>query len=157
MEFFDVIAINRYVAWYSDFGRLDQITNIISADLAAWRQVYPTKPIFVSEYGADTIPGLHNDPPFMFTEEYQKDFYAAYHVAFDNVSSLLHPDTGFFIGEIPWTMFDFVTDQNTIRVGGYNHKGLCTRQRQPKAAAFLIKNRYEQFELVPTSHYTNTN
>jgi beta-glucuronidase len=151
MEFFDVIAINRYVAWYSDYGRLDQITNIISADLSDWRLTYPTKPIFVSEYGADTVPGLHNDPPFMFTEEYQKDFYSAYHVAFDNVSSLLHPDTGYFIGEIPWTMFDFATDQSIIRVGGYNHKGLFTRQRQPKAAAFLIKSRYEQFELIPTA------
>jgi beta-glucuronidase len=93
----------------------------------------------------------------MFTEEYQKDFYSAYHIAFDNVSSLLHPDTGYFIGEIPWTMFDFATDQTIIRVGGYNHKGLCTRQRQPKAAAFLIKNRYEQFELIPTAPHTITN
>jgi beta-glucuronidase len=149
MEYFDVVSINRYVAWYSQYGRLDQITDIISKDLSDWRLTYPTKPILMTEFGADTIPGLHNDPPFMFTEEYQKDFYAAYHVAFDNVSSLLHPDTGYFIGELPWTMFDFSTDQATRRVGGYNHKGLCTRQRQPKAAAFLIKSRYEQLELVP--------
>ncbi len=84
----------------------------------------------------------------MFTEEYQKEFYAAYHIVFDNVSSLLHPDTGYFIGELPWTMFDFRADESITRVGGYNHKGLFTRQRQPKAAAFLMKSRYEQLELV---------
>jgi beta-glucuronidase len=150
IQLFDLICLNRYVAWYSDFGRLDQIYDTITQDLATCRQMYPTQPIMVTEYGADTIPGLHNDPPFMFTEEYQREFYAAYHAAFDNVSSLLHPDTGYLIGELPWTMFDFATDQNIIRVGGHNHKGLFTRQRQPKAAAFLIKNRYEQLELVPT-------
>jgi beta-glucuronidase len=48
-------------------------------------------------------------------------------------------------------MFDFATDQAIRRVGGYNYKGLFTRQRQPKAAAFLIKSRYEQFELIPTA------
>jgi beta-glucuronidase len=155
VELFDVVAVNRYVGWYMDYGRLDQITSNVSAELADWRRTYPTKPILMTEFGADTIPGFHSDPPVMFSEEYQKDFYAAYHLAFDNVSSLLHPDTGFFIGEIPWTMFDFATDQTLRRVGGYNHKGLFTRQRQPKAAAFLIKERYERFELIPTPTYKN--
>ncbi|CAF1002365.1 unnamed protein product [Rotaria sordida] len=136
IEFFDVISLDRYVAWYSDYGRLDQISNIISQDLSNWRLTYPTKPILMSEYGADTMPGLHNDPPFMFTEEYQKDFYSAYHISFDNVSSLTHPDTGYFIGELPWTMFDFATEQSTVRIGALNRKGLFTRQRQPKAAAY---------------------
>ncbi|CAF1002406.1 unnamed protein product [Rotaria sordida] len=85
------------------------------------------------------MPGLHNDPPFMFTEEYQKDFYSAYHISFDNVSSLTHPDTGYFIGELPWTMFDFATEQSTVRIGGLNRKGLFTRQRQPKAAAYIYR------------------
>ena len=148
MNFFDVISLNRYYAWYSDYGRLDQITDKISQDISNWRLAFPTKPIMVSEYGTDTIPGLHNDPPFMFTEEYQKDFYPAYQIAFDNVSALFHPNTGYFIGEFPWVMFDFGTEQSTIRIGGLNRKGLFTRQRQPKAAAFVIKKRYEQLELV---------
>jgi len=154
MQFADVLSVNRYFGWYSDFGRLDQIPGAISGDLSNTRYLFPTKPVLVSEYGADTVPGLHNDPPFMFTEEYQKDFYAAYHDAFDNVSSIRHPG-GFFVGELPWNMFDFATDQTIIRVGGLNRKGLFTRQRQPKAAAFIIKNRYEQLELIPTpSHKT---
>jgi beta-glucuronidase len=150
VEFFDVICINRYFGWYSDFGRLDQIASEIQKDLDGWRSLYPTKPIIFSEYGADTIPGLHSDPSLMFTEEYQKDYYTSYHGIFDNVSSILHPNTGYLVGELPWNMFDFATRQSVKRVGGFNSKGLFTRQRQPKAAAFVIKNRYEQLELIST-------
>jgi beta-glucuronidase len=80
----------------------------------------------------------------MFNGEYQKDFCAAYHSVFDNVSSILYPDTGYLVGESPWNMFDFATEQTTILVGGLNRKDLFTRQRQPKLAPFLIKNRYEK-------------
>ena len=151
IQFFDMICINRYFAWYSQSGRLDQIPSLVTEELANWRQRFPTKPILMSEYGADTVPGLHNDPPFMFTEDYQRDFYLAYHASFDNVSSIIHPDRGFFVGELPWNMFDFATDQSVTRVGGLNRKGLFTRQRQPKAAAFVIKNRYEYLETVKVS------
>ena len=150
IQFFDMICVNRYFGWYSQFGRIDQIPSLVTEELANWRQRFPNKPILMSEYGADTVPGLHNDPPFMFTEDYQRDFYLAYHPSFDNVSSIIHPDRGFFVGELPWNMFDFATDQSTIRIGGLNRKGLFTRQRQPKAAAFVIKNRYEYLESVPT-------
>ena len=151
IQFFDMICINRYFAWYSQSGRLDQIPSLVTEELANWRQRFPNKPILMSEYGADTVPGLHNDPPFMFTEDYQRDFYLAYHPSFDNVSSIIHPDRGFFVGELPWNMFDFATDQSVTRVGGLNRKGLFTRQRQPKAAAFIIKNRYEYLETVKVS------
>ena len=57
--------------------------------------------MLISEYGADTVLGLHNDPLLMFIEEYQKDFYTAYHGVFDNISSIIYSDTGFFIGELP--------------------------------------------------------
>ena len=149
VQFFDMICVNRYYGWYDHYGRLDQVPDLISNELAGWRQRYPKMPILISEYGADTVPGLHSDPSFMFTEDYQRDFYLAYHASFDNVSSLVHPDTGFFVGELPWNMFDFATDQNINRVGGLNRKGLFTRQRQPKAAAFVIKSRYEYLESIP--------
>jgi beta-glucuronidase len=68
----------------------------------------------INEYGADTVPGLHSDPSLMFTEEYQKGFYAAHRSVFDTVS----------------------TDQNIYRTGGLNYKGIFTRQRQPKRLLF---------------------
>ncbi|CAF1157064.1 unnamed protein product [Rotaria sordida] len=150
IQFFDMICVNRYFGWYSEPGRLDQIPWLVSQELANWRRRFPNKPILMSEYGADTVPGLHNDPSFMFTEEYQNDFLSAYHGSFDNVSSIIHPDTGYFVGELVWNMFDFATEQSINRVAGLNRKGLFTRQRQPKAAAFIMKNRYEQLELIRT-------
>lgn len=36
----------------------------LPTELEAWWNKYH-KPVLVSEYGADTVPGLHHDPPFM--------------------------------------------------------------------------------------------
>lgn len=71
----------------------------------------------MSECGADTVPGFHNDPPLIFTEEYQRDFHTDQHRAFDNIFSLIHSDSGYFIGELPRTMPDFGSEQNIVRVG----------------------------------------
>jgi hypothetical protein len=30
----------------------------------------------MSEYGCDAVPGLHSDPPFAFTEEFQSEYVA---------------------------------------------------------------------------------
>jgi beta-glucuronidase len=63
-EFFDVVCVNRYYGWYSDSGDLDLINMQLSYDLDGWYSKY-NKPIIVSEYGADTVQGLHSDPSFM--------------------------------------------------------------------------------------------
>jgi hypothetical protein len=47
-------------------------------------------------------------------------------------------------------MYEFAQVQSINSMAECNWKGLFTRQRQPKAAAFVIKNRYEQLELIPT-------
>jgi len=73
---------------------------------------------------------------------------STYHPVFDNVSSIVHPNTGYLIGELLWNICDFATRQSVKRVGALNNKDLFTRQRQPKAAAFIIKKRYEQLELI---------
>jgi len=42
-----------------------------------------------------------------------------------------------------WNLADFATKQETTRVGG-NKKGMFTRQRQPKMAAHILRERYLQ-------------
>lgn len=44
-------------------------------------------------------------------------------------------------GEHIWIFADFATRPAIIRVGG-NRKGLFTRDRQPKAAAFAVRRRW---------------
>jgi beta-glucuronidase len=150
IQYFDVVCANRYFGWYNQSGRLDQIHDALYREIADWRHRFPTKPFMISEYGAETVTGIHSDPPLMFTKEYQNDFLAAYHVVFDNVSSIIHPDTGYFIGELIWSAFDFASHSNIERVGSQNRKGIFTQQRQPKAAAFVLKSCYEQLESIPT-------
>ena len=53
-----MIGFNRYNAWYSDSGHLEIIGVDVRAEAEAWRQKH-NKPVMMTEYGADTMPGLH--------------------------------------------------------------------------------------------------
>lgn len=130
----DVICVNSYFSWYHDPGHTEVISIQLNTQFDNWYGKYQ-KPIIQSEYGADAVPGLHNDPPVMFTEEYQKTVLQNYHNMFDQKRK------EFVIGELIWNFADFMTAQTIMRVVG-NKKGIFTRQRQPKAAAFLLRERY---------------
>ncbi|XP_076669148.1 beta-glucuronidase [Andrena cerasifolii] len=134
-EYLDVISFNRYNAWYHNPGRLDTITNRVIGEAEAWHRKY-NKPVLMSEYGADTMPGLHELPEYVWSEEYQKAVLSKHFEAFDQLRS-----EGFFIGEFIWNFADFRTAQTYIRVGG-NKKGIFTRERQPKMAAYHVRKRY---------------
>ncbi|XP_012224049.1 beta-glucuronidase isoform X2 [Linepithema humile] len=134
-QFLDVISFNRYNAWYSNAGRMDMITDRVQGEAEAWHRKY-NKPVLMSEYGADTMPGLHELPEYVWSEEYQKELLSKHFEAFDQ---LRHE--GFFIGEFIWNFADFRTAQTYTRVGG-NRKGIFTRDRQPKMAAYHVRKRY---------------
>nr|XP_046265968.1 beta-glucuronidase [Scatophagus argus] len=130
----DVICVNSYLSWYHDSGHLEVIPIQLNTQFENWYGKYQ-KPIIQSEYGADVVPGLHSDPPVMFTEEYQNVVLKSYHNVFDQKRKQ------YVIGELIWNFADFMTSQGITRVVG-NKKGIFSRQRQPKAAAFILKERY---------------
>ncbi|XP_073697113.1 beta-glucuronidase-like [Garra rufa] len=130
----DVICVNSYFSWYHDPGHTEIISIQLNTQFDNWYGKYQ-KPIIQSEYGADAVPGLHSDPPMMFTEEYQKTVLQNYHNVFDQKRK------EFVIGELIWNFADFMTAQTITRVVG-NKKGVFTRQRQPKPGAFLLRERY---------------
>ncbi|XP_030648399.1 beta-glucuronidase isoform X2 [Chanos chanos] len=130
----DVICVNSYLSWYHDPGHLEVIPIQLNTQFENWYGKYQ-KPIIQSEYGADAVPGLHTDPPMMFSEEYQKIVLQNYHNVFDQKRK------EYVIGELIWNFADFMTAQTITRVVG-NKKGIFTRQRQPKPAAFLLRERY---------------
>ncbi|KAL3971367.1 glutaminyl-peptide cyclotransferase [Sarotherodon galilaeus] len=132
--FVDVVCVNSYFSWYHDPGHLEVIPIQLNAQFENWYGKYK-KPIIQSEYGADALPGLHMDPPMMFTEEYQNALLQSYHDVFDQKRKQ------YVIGELIWNFADFMTAQAIHRVVG-NKKGIFTRQRQPKAAAFILRKRY---------------
>ncbi|XP_029468157.1 beta-glucuronidase [Rhinatrema bivittatum] len=134
VKYVDVICVNSYFSWYHDPGHLEVIQLQLNTQFENWYGKYH-KPIIQSEYGADTISGFHSDPPVMFSEEYQEALLKSYHSVFDQKKK------HYLIGELIWNFADFMTQQSTMRVIG-NKKGIFTRQRQPKSAAFLLRERY---------------
>lgn len=128
----DIVSVNRYYSWYVDCGQLETIKPKLSKELFDWYKKYK-KPVFMAEYGADTIPGLHKIPEVIFSEEYQIKFLIECGKAFD--------ECDFLIGEHIWNFADFMTKYEIRRVDG-NKKGIFTRDRQPKSAALEIKRRW---------------
>ena len=135
----DVICLNRYYGWYVYGGDLKAAEQALAIELDYWKQF--NKPLMFTEYGADTIAGLHSATPTMFTEEYQVDFYKAVHNVTDRYD--------FFIGEQVWNFADFATIQGIMRVEG-NKKGIFTRDRRPKLAAHYFHRRWH---IIPDFGY----
>jgi len=133
---FDVLCLNRYYSWYSDSGHLELVEMQALKSLAYWAQRW-NKPLLMSEFGADSIAGLHADPPVMFSEEYQVELIRTMLKALDACDHV--------VGEHVWNFADFATKQGITRIMG-NRKGVLTRQRQPKMAAHFLKQRWHEIK-----------
>jgi beta-glucuronidase len=96
------------------------------------------KPLVLSEFGADTLPGTHAHPPEMFSEEYQVEFLRQ---TLDVLES-----KPFVAGAHVWNLCDFKTSQGITRVGGINYKGVFTRDRRPKMAAHFLRKVWQNNE-----------
>ena len=72
---------------------------------------------------------------FRSDKEYQEELLDGYHLVFDRVDAV--------VGEQVWNFADFATGPGIMRVGG-NKKGVFTRDRRPKAAAFALRRRWRQ-------------
>ncbi|XP_037915442.1 beta-glucuronidase-like isoform X1 [Hermetia illucens] len=131
----DIISFNRYNGWYSNPGHLDMVTQHVVEEADSWHKRHD-KPVLMSEYGADTLEGYHSLPEFVWSEEYQSKILSQHFKAFD-----LLRKHDWFIGEFVWNFADFKTAQGVTRAGG-NKKGIFTRNRHPKAAAHLLRQRY---------------
>ncbi len=129
----DVVCMNRYYGWYVCGGELDLAKKAFALEMEYWRKT--GKPVMLTEYGADTVEGLHGTVPSMFTEEYQTEYYQAMNEVLDTCD--------FVVGEQLWNFADFATIQGLMRVDG-NKKGILTRDRKPKLAAHYCRDRWSQ-------------
>ncbi|KAF5306783.1 hypothetical protein FQA39_LY00013 [Lamprigera yunnana] len=134
-QYVDIISFNRYNAWYANSGSLNMIVQAVVEEATEWHQKY-NKPVLMSEYGADTMAGLHIYPEYIWSEEFQAKLMANHFKAFDTLRKKI-----WFLGEFIWNFADFKTAQTYKRVGG-NKKGIFTRDRQPKMSAHLLRKRY---------------
>ena len=129
----DVIRINRYWGWYVAGGELDKgLANLEKELDATWETFY--KPAIMTEFGADTMAGMHGHPAMMWTEEYQADYVRGH------LEVAARKD--FVAGMHVWNFADFKTGQGTARAAGMNLKGVFTRDRRPKIAAHVLRSRW---------------
>lgn len=130
----DVIGINRYIGWYTNFGDLSVIADGLKNELTDYYIKF-NKPIVLTEFGADTIMGLHQLPSVAFSEEFQVEFIESYKKVIAKLD--------FVIGEHVWNFADFSTKQGLTRFNG-NKKGVFSRDRQPKMVAHWLKKAWEE-------------
>jgi beta-glucuronidase len=132
-QFADVLMLNRYYGWYVNTGDLASAEAAWTAELEGWAS--EGKPIIVTEYGADTLAGNHSLTPQPWSEEYQVAYLEMNHRVFDACDAV--------VGEQVWNFADFATTSGVVRVDG-NKKGVFTRDRRPKAAAFALRRRWRK-------------
>ena len=133
-DLFDVLMLNRYHGWYAQTGDLAAAERSLEEELRAWVEKHE-KPIIFTEYGADAVAGVHSITTSPWTEEYQADVLAMFHRVFDRVDAV--------VGEQIWNFADFATAPGIMRVDG-NKKGVFTRERRPKAAAYMLRRRWRR-------------
>ncbi|CCF42371.1 beta-glucuronidase UidA [Colletotrichum higginsianum] len=131
-DLFDVVCLNRYYGWYSQTGDLEEAERALETDLLGWQARYG-KPMFVTEYGAEAVAGLHAVGDVPWSEEYQARFLEMCHRVFDRVDGV--------VGEHVWNFADFQTTSSITRVDG-NKKGVFTRDRRPKSAVHVLRARW---------------
>uniref|UniRef100_UPI00358F49D0 beta-glucuronidase isoform X2 n=1 Tax=Myxine glutinosa TaxID=7769 RepID=UPI00358F49D0 len=133
-QYLDVVSVNAYFGWYHDSGHPELIGRQLGHMLSAWYTKHH-HPVILMEYGAGSVAGLHSLPSVMFSEEYHLEVMRQHFPVFDEKRK------DFLVGEMLWNLVDFNTPQGVKRMAG-NRKGLFTRNRQPKMAAFLLRDRY---------------
>jgi beta-glucuronidase len=126
----DVICMNRYWGWYVLGGEMDKALAALEQELDAawdtWR-----KPVILTEFGADTLAGMHGHPNVMWTEEYQAEYIRGH--------LRVAGEKDYIAGMQVWNFADFAAVQSIMRVGGINMKGVFTRGRTPKMAAHVLR------------------
>lgn len=133
-QFSDFICLNRYYGWYFKGGyEISEAELAFRKELDGWKAKQLNVPFIFSEYGADTNSAEHKLPSVMWSQEYQVEYLAMCGRVFDSYD--------FIQGEQVWNFADFQTTEGIMRMNG-NKKGIFTRQRQPKDAAYFLKERW---------------
>ena len=135
----DFISLNRYYGWYVKGGNeIVDSEKAFREEMDDWAKLNLNIPFIFTEYGADTNVAEHKLPSVMWSQEYQTEYLEMCHNVFDSYD--------FVKGEQVWNFADFQTTEGIMRMNG-NKKGIFTRQRQPKAAAYYFKKRWEELPL----------
>jgi len=116
----DVIGHNVYSGWYHGF------VEDIDAKMARIRAQVGSRPMLMSEYGADCDRRIRTDYPAKF--DYSVDYALLFHRHY--LSFLLSTDL--LAGGTAWNLNDFHAEPRGNAIPHLNCKGLLTATRRPK-------------------------
>ena len=128
-EYLDVIGLNEYMGWYTpDF---DQLTRL-------FENSHPAKPVIVTEFGADALPGHRGSIQDKGTEDCQA------YVFKKQIETLR--TIPYVKGMTPWILYDFRCPRRTSVIQGYyNRKGLLSPDKKyRKPAYYLLQSFYHE-------------
>jgi beta-galactosidase len=125
----DVLGLNLYFGWY--YRTLDSL----GPWLDDFHARHPSRPVVVSEYGADSDERVHARDPraFDFSIEYQQRFHEA------TFPQLV--ERSWIAGTAVWNQFDFGSRRRDDTKPNLNKKGLYFFDRRPKDVAFYYRAR----------------
>lgn len=120
--YLDIIGLNEYFGWYDpDLSKLP----------ALLENSQPDKPVIITEFGADALPGMHGTVSDKGTEECQAYIYAQQVKALGSIY--------YVKGMTPWILYDFRCPRRTsVLQKYYNRKGLCSPDKTQKKQAFAV-------------------
>jgi len=126
VEYIDIIGINEYYGWYEpDFSKLIKLFN--NSD--------PSKPVIISEFGADARVGYRGTKDELMTEDNQLYVYQRQIETFKKIP--------YIKGTSPWIFFDFRCPRRAHSVQNYyNIKGLLSADKSYKKPAYYAMQEF---------------
>lgn len=123
----DVLGWNLYFGWY--YHNMEDLT----AYLAEQHEMYPNRPLILSEYGpgADVRNRTESPMAWDFTEDYQMMMHQSY------LDQMMNMD--FLSGFAAWNFADFGSERRNDAIPHVNQKGLVNFDRSEKNVAYLYR------------------
>lgn len=120
----DIIGINEYFGWY--YYGYDNLSRLLEKDYG--------RPVVVSEFGAEAVPGFRGASDEIWTEEFQAEVYR------NQLDRIVASRAA---GVVPWILYDFMTPRRlNPRQRMCNLKGLVDRTRTHRKEAYKVVARY---------------
>ncbi|MBV8044858.1 glycoside hydrolase family 2 protein [Pluralibacter sp.] len=135
-EFLDIIGLNEYYGWYEE--NFDDL--IVLGENSS-----PTKPVVITETGAEGVLGEHAPKTGPFSEHYMAEVYRK--------QTAYLPRLTYVRGFTPWLLYDYRTErrQNPYQQG-LNCKGLIAADKLTRKAAFyILRDFYQQLKETESS------
>ena len=133
----DVVGWNLYYGWY-----MDPINGLDSFLLKDHRTNLPTKPIMITEYGADCDTRIRAARPVRY--DYSVDWANYYHQYY--LKTIQKYD--FVAGGVIWNFVDFNSEGRDAAIPHVNLKGMLTQDRKPKDIYYFYQSKLVKTPIV---------